>query len=213
MTIRRQSRKKEQLLRCAQQLMLRQGYWATTIETICATTKLSKGVFFHYFDSKKELGAEALQRFFDEINERLRKDLDTLPANPLARLELMIKGMAEIMGSRSGPRGCLIAAFVVDTAEIEPALRRACSKYFRAWALMLQAPLEEAIRMYCPHDGLDSEHLSYYCISVIEGSLLLARAQHGVAVMNQNTALLTDHIRLLLRQPPLSAPALATHKG
>jgi TetR/AcrR family transcriptional repressor of nem operon len=207
MNRRQTSPKRDRLLQSAQQLMLRQGYWATTIETICAATKLSKGVFFHYFNSKKALGRAALQRFFDEINQQLRKDLDPPPPDPLDCLELMIKGMTDILASPNGPRGCLIAAFVLDTAEIEPALRRTCAKYFSAWALMLQAPLEEAIRMYCPHEGLSSEQLSYYCICVIEGSLLMARAQHATEVMNHNMSLLTGHIRQLMHQPTSAAEA------
>jgi TetR/AcrR family transcriptional repressor of nem operon len=198
----RRNRKKELLLLCAQRLMLRQGYWATTIESICAATKLSKGVFFHYFDSKKDLGSQVLQMFFESMNERLRQSLSKPMDDPLERLEQMLDTMAEILASGKGPRGCLIAAFVVDTAESEPALRRRCLKYFRAWAEALQAPLDEAIHRYCPNAGLDGRQLSYHCISVIEGSLLLARVQNASAVVTDNTSLLSQHLRLLLGQPP-----------
>jgi len=54
---------KTRLLDAAERLMLAKGFSATTVDDICETAKLTKGSFFHYFESKDELGEELLEHF------------------------------------------------------------------------------------------------------------------------------------------------------
>ena len=179
--------------------MLRQGYSATSIDMICAASKLSKGVFFHYFQSKKDLGIQALDGFFDSTSARLLSSPQALARlDPLQRLESLVFGIARILSSDVGPRGCLIATFVIETADTEPELRKRCAEYFRQWATLLQQPLGEAIRQHAPESEIDVERLSYYCISMIEGSLLLARAQRDITVVERNAELLMAQLYQVL---------------
>jgi len=179
--------------------MLRQGYSATSIDMICAASNLSKGVFFHYFQSKKDLGTQALHSFFDSTSARLLGSAQALARlDPLQRVESLVFGIARILSAGVGPRGCLIATFVIETAETEPELRKRCAEYFRQWATLLQQPLGEAIRQYAPQSALDVERLSYYCISMIEGSLLLARVQRDVTVVERNAELLMAQLYQVL---------------
>ncbi len=185
-------------MRSAQRLMLRHGYSATTVEMICTATKLSKGVFFHYFDSKKDLAMETLRSFFESLGGRLQESLAIAPEDPLDRLQFLLGEMCSILNSPQGPRGCLIATFVVESAEAEPDLRRRCAQYFREWAELLRIPIEEAIARHAPGQDLDGERLSYYCIAVMEGSLVLARARHNPMVVEQNARLLAQQFGKLL---------------
>lgn len=194
--------KREQLLRCAQQLMLRRGYSATSIDMILAASNLSKGVFFHYFQSKKDLGTQALHHFFDSTSARLLGSAKALARlDPLQRVESLVFGIARILSSGVGPRGCLIATFVIETAETEPELRKRCAEYFRQWATLLQQHLLEAIQQHAPGSDIDVERLSYYCLSMIEGSLLLARAQHDITVVEHNAELLMAQLHQVLGLP------------
>lgn len=186
------------MLRSAQRLMLRHGYSATSVEMICEASQVSKGVFFHYFDSKKALGVEALRTFFEEVRARLTEDAERTSQDPMERLQALVRGMLKILSSPRGPQGCLIATFTIETADREPELRRLCADYFRQWAQLLSAPLEQAIDQYAPQLKLDAQQLSYYCISIIEGSLLLSRAHQDPAVIEHNTELLIGQIQGLL---------------
>jgi AcrR family transcriptional regulator len=189
---------KELLVVCAQRLMLKHGYCATTLGMICETTGLSKGVFFHYFDSKKDLAKQTLQRFFQQISSHLQNVYAIAPPDPLERLEALLTEMSQLLSSPGGPHGCLIATLVVECAASEPDLRWQCAQYFRGWAKLLCVPLNEAIDRYAPGAGLNSEHLAYYCISVIEGSLVLARARNNPLVVKQNARLLLQQLRVML---------------
>jgi AcrR family transcriptional regulator len=179
--------------------MLQHGYCATTLGMICEATGLSKGVFFHYFDSKKDLAKETLRCFFQQVSLNLQNIYVLAPPDPLQRLEALLKAMSRLLSSPGGPHGCLIATLVVECAASEPDLRWQCAQYFREWAKLLCVPLNEAIDRFAPAAGLDSERLAYYCISVIEGSLVLARARNNPLVVQQNARLLLEQLRMMLR--------------
>src|SRR5215468_10694082 len=51
------------LLLAARDVIRAKGYTATTVDDICASAGLTKGSFFHHFDSKEALGIAAVERF------------------------------------------------------------------------------------------------------------------------------------------------------
>ena len=55
---------REKLLRTAERLMLRDGYSATRVDDVLRHAGLSKGSFYHFFDSKEALGLAALEHYF-----------------------------------------------------------------------------------------------------------------------------------------------------
>ena len=54
---------KEKLVRAARKLMLAQGYPITSVDDILEAAGVSKGSFYHYFDSKEELALTAMHEF------------------------------------------------------------------------------------------------------------------------------------------------------
>src|SRR3982751_3084934 len=56
---------KRKLVDAGVQLMRSRGFNATTVDHICASARVTKGGFFHYFKSKEDLGAAALSRFHE----------------------------------------------------------------------------------------------------------------------------------------------------
>ena len=57
---------KGKLLDVAQQMMLARGFAATSVDEICQKAKFTKGCFFHYFESKEELGRALVEKWAQE---------------------------------------------------------------------------------------------------------------------------------------------------
>src|SRR5580704_10438990 len=56
---------KRKLLEAALRVIRERGYSATRVEDVCAAAGVTKGSFFHHFDSKEELALEAAA-YWDE---------------------------------------------------------------------------------------------------------------------------------------------------
>lgn len=64
----------DRIMKCALDLFVTNGYRATTVETICARAKLTKGAIYFYFKSK------------EAILLRLLDDAETIVVNPVVAL-------------------------------------------------------------------------------------------------------------------------------
>jgi TetR/AcrR family transcriptional repressor of nem operon len=54
---------RSRLLDAARDVIRAQGYAATTVDDICAAAGVTKGAFFHHFESKERLGIAAVEQF------------------------------------------------------------------------------------------------------------------------------------------------------
>ncbi len=60
------SRTRDRIVAAGFELFLKHGFDGTGLSRILATTGLSKGAFYHYFDSKEALYREVVERFFSK---------------------------------------------------------------------------------------------------------------------------------------------------
>lgn len=65
---------KQRIVKAAWNLFYKKGYDGTTVEDIIATSKTSKGTFYHYFKGKEAL-LNSLSDLFDEKYEELTADM------------------------------------------------------------------------------------------------------------------------------------------
>ena len=77
---------RDKLIAAAHQEVRRQGYSATTVDQICAAAGVTKGAFFHHFESKEALAESPLGIPFAIVRGRLGGSAMTAAClNALAR--------------------------------------------------------------------------------------------------------------------------------
>lgn len=82
--------RKDSILRIAEKLFFEKGYEETSIQDILNALSISKGGFYHYFESKIALLEEiCCQRCAGEI-ERIRGELLSGRLNPVQKLNLLL---------------------------------------------------------------------------------------------------------------------------
>jgi len=81
----REGNPKEKLLKATLELIWEQSYYSVGVDAICERSGVKKGSFYHFFKSKAELAAEAIQAHWDGYKPELDAVFSpTVP--PLLRL-------------------------------------------------------------------------------------------------------------------------------
>lgn len=65
----------------------RQGYGASSVNEICAAQDISKGIIYHYFDTKDELFLACVEECFDRLTEYMEKAVCLDTKNPQEQME------------------------------------------------------------------------------------------------------------------------------
>ena len=177
---------KEKLLDAAQQLMLSKGFPATTVDEICDTAGFTKGSFFHYFESKEQLGKEVLNRFYVCMQQTIQQGSFRKKSDPLQRVYGYVDRFIEMSTNPELPSSCLLGNFTQELADTHPEIRSLCAQRFAEWAATLKQDLDEAKAQYAPKAPFDTQSLAEYLIAVLQGSQILAKAKQDKRVLEQN---------------------------
>jgi TetR/AcrR family transcriptional repressor of nem operon len=191
---------KEKLLDAAQRLMLAKGFAATSVQELCEEAQLSKGSFFHYFDSKEQLGKEVLQRFCRAMQERLKHASFRAERDPVERLDGMLEFMMQMSKEPIAKQGCLLGSFSQELSQTHPEIRRCCAEQFQQWTEEFKRELDAAKAHYVPKVRIDTESLAQLYIAIVEGSLILAKAQQETSMVAENLRHFKRYLHSLFRQ-------------
>ena len=160
---------REKLLRTAERLMLRDGYSATRVDDVLRHAGLSKGSFYHFFDSKEALGLAALEHYFADRVERLGAGAYATEVEPRRRANGFLKHASHVAADL-WKAGCLLATFAADAAGSS----RAVSSALKKRTSELRALLAELLAPLAPPDTTAVELADQFLVC-IEGSIVLAR--------------------------------------
>lgn len=84
-----------EIIAAATRLFLRDGYDATSVNAIIAAVGLSKGAFYHHFQSKEEVMQAMARQFAEQMRARVEPLLERADLSPLDKLKLVFRGGAE----------------------------------------------------------------------------------------------------------------------
>jgi len=189
------------LLDAAMQVIRAQGYAATTVDDICRAAGVSKGAFFHHFESKEDLGVAAAAHF-SQMAERL---FGATPyrelADPLDRVLGYLDFRATILAGPIPDFTCLLGTMVQEAYDTHPAIRRACDTYIGGHAAEVAKDIAAAKARYAPAAEWSPESLALYTQAVLQGAFVLAKAKGGPEVARDCLAHLRRYVLQLFNRP------------
>jgi AcrR family transcriptional regulator len=99
-TAKQRPAKTREIVTIAETLFLEKGYTETTIDDILDKTGLSKGGFYHYFNSKEEVLSECINILMDDMLTALKPIIEDEQLTALQKLRLFMKKKAEFQHPR-----------------------------------------------------------------------------------------------------------------
>jgi len=82
----KRAERREQVIRCAAEVFAECGYHQTTVEDIVKRAKIARGTFYLYFQDKRSLFDELVDRFMKQISSRIVRIDPAVPPDECVRL-------------------------------------------------------------------------------------------------------------------------------
>lgn len=192
---------KRRLLDASMQLMIRQGFTATTVDEICAEARLTKGSFFHYFKSKEEIGEATLDHYWEAQRAAFQNAEFTRLTDPLERLHGFLDFMTQMVKRGPLSQGCLMGNLTQELAHTHPAIREKCEARFNHFVGNIAATLRAAKAKYRPKAEFDPDSVGTLFVSLMQGSILLSKARKDPRPVIENLGHFRAYVDGLLGQP------------
>lgn len=192
-----QHQSKTRILDAALTAIRTKGYGATTVDDICALAGVTKGSFFHHFDSKQDLAVAAAQHFAEMADSLFAAAPYRCLTDPLDRLLGYVDFRATILNGPLPDVTCLLGTMAQETYDTHPAIRQACDTHISAHAGEVAKDIAEAKRRHAPDADWSPESLGLYTQAVLQGAFILAKAKNGPDVAVECVRHLRRYLELL----------------
>lgn len=166
---------KEKLVRAARNLMLAQGYPITSVDDIIEAAGVSKGSFYHYFNSKEELALTAMHEFLADGAALMMDGPFRDIADPRKRAIAFLKHI-ESVAMRLWDHGCLLVMFSVELAGTSPKVREETSAVLLDLIDRVGAILRPLTKEGGGNMPMTASAMANMYMAIIDGSLVYARA-------------------------------------
>ena len=193
---------RDRILDAAEELVISNGFHATTVDAVLAAADASKGAFFHHFSSKADLGRALVDRYASadlELLEEYMVAAEGASDDPADQLVDFIRRFEESAHELVGDEpGCLYALFVYERVPEAAGLSQIVVDAIRAWRERIVAKLQ-AIDPRPPNlEGVDLAALADHVFATFEGAYVLARATGEPDHVRSQVAQLRRYLELLL---------------
>jgi TetR/AcrR family transcriptional repressor of nem operon len=151
------------------------GYAATRVEDVCSAAGVTKGSFFHHFESKEDLALAAAAEWNQRAANLFASAPYSLHSDSLDRLLGYVKYRRQMIAGDSWEYTCYAGTTIQETHETNPALRDACAQSITTHVAMLEWMIAQALADY-PVPKLKPTTLAQHMQAVIQGAFVMAKA-------------------------------------
>lgn len=190
---------KTRLLNAALHVIRAKGYSATRVEDVCEAAGLTKGSFFHHFDSKEELALAAADYWSEVTSALFAAAPYHQPADPLDRLLAYVDFRKALLQGELPDFTCLLGTMTQEVYDTHPAIRAACEKNISGHAATLVPDIEAAIARYGVKADWTAESLAMHTQAVIQGAFIMAKAKHTAGAAADSIDHLRRYVELLFK--------------
>ena len=193
-------RTREHLLQAAFREVYRYGFQSAGIDTILATTNVTKGALYYHFESKEALGYAIVE----EIVAKLTRDRWMLPLqrsaakDPIDALISIVRAIPH--RPRDVKRGCPLVNLAQEMSQLDEQFRKRLEKIFHDWQEGIAMTLRRGQSQGTVRRDLIPEEAASFLIAMVEGYEVLAKNAQDAKVWNVGIRNIVGWLRSL--RPP-----------
>jgi AcrR family transcriptional regulator len=182
--VRDPQRTRERLLQAAFREVFRYGFQNAGIDTILASTGVTKGALYHHFESKEALGYAVVE----EIVAKLTSDRWMLPLeqskdkHPIDALIGVVRAIPH--RPKDVKSGCALVNLTQEMSLLDEQFRKRLERIFHAWQEGIAKTLRRGQAQGTVRRDLDPEETASFLMAMVEGYEVLAKNAQDASVWN-----------------------------
>lgn len=169
------------ILEHAFDLIYKNGYQATSIDDIIATTQLTKGAFFYHFKNKEEMGLAVINELmYDGMYKEMTQGLAT-SANPADDLYNLFYNLLMLNPYMQVKYGCPANNFMQEMAPLNDNFNKAMAKLVTEWHQCIEACIRNGQANGIIRKEIVPAQVAYYIMSGYGGIRILGKVYNTTA--------------------------------
>ena len=185
MVVRRDPDQTRQKLLCAAfEEIHRNGFRAASVDSILASTGVTKGALYHHFSSKTELGYAVVEELIaHHIAERWIQPLEEAE-NPIDALIELLRSVGKEWAPVACHIGCPLNNLAQEMSPVDEGFRKRILAVYESWRGGIAEALRRGQGKGLVRPDIDRQQVAYFLIAGFEGAAGMAKATQDPAVLD-----------------------------
>ena len=177
------SSKKQEIIRISREVIHSKGYQATSVSDIMAATNIGKGQFYHYFQSKHDLGLAVVEDLVKDWEEQLIIGILNTSDDPVTKLNQMLKWAETSHAEMEIKYGCAMGNLAIEMSAQNEEFRVQIEEFFNHWVNSVADILTEMVENHHLDESINPKKNAESIVSMIEGGILLMVSRQNIQVL------------------------------
>ena len=177
------SSKKQEIIRIAREVIHSKGYQAASVSDIMAATNIGKGQFYHYFQSKHDLGLAVVEDLVKDWEEQLIIGILNTSDNPVTKLNRMLQWAETSHAEMEIKYGCAMGNLAIEMSAQDEKFRVKIKEFFIHWVNSVTDILTEMIKDHQLDESINPKKNAESIVAMIEGGILLMVSRQNIKVL------------------------------
>jgi len=177
------SSKKQEIIRIAREVIHLKGYQATSVSDIMAATNIGKGQFYHYFQSKHDLGLAVVEDLVKDWEGQLIIGILNTSDDPVTKLNRMLQWAETSHAEMEIKYGCAMGNLAIEMSAQDEEFRVKIKEFFNHWVNSVADILTEMIEDHQLDESINPKKNAESIVAMIEGGILLMVSRQNIQVL------------------------------
>ena len=177
------SSKKQEIIRIAREVIHSKGYQAASVSDIMAAANIGKGQFYHYFQSKHDLGLAVVEDLVKDWEGQLIIGILNTSDDPVTKLNRMLQWAETSHAEMEIKYGCAMGNLAIEMSAQDEEFRVKIKEFFIHWVNSVADILTEMIKDHQLDESINPKKNAESIVAMIEGGILLMVSRQNIQVL------------------------------
>jgi TetR/AcrR family transcriptional regulator, transcriptional repressor for nem operon len=180
---------KERFIDAAMELISARSYTAVGVQELCDHVGVTKGSFYHYFRSKRDLTLATIDKIWTLYQRNFLEPLFDSDVPILERFHRLLNSVCDYYDTQKeatgNMAGCKLGNLSLELSTQDEAIRQKLELVFKKWIMYLKSVLDEAVVSGELPDNTDTRASAQSILAYLEGLALLGKTFNDPGFMRQ----------------------------